>query len=200
MSSSSSSSRCAGNGLARSGRVAGGMVAVLVAGIVTPEQALAGFSNPAPLTVAALFILARAVEKTGALTPLVKVTLGNDRSARSSLARLVGPTMTASAFLNNTPIVAMLLPEVRSWARTQRKSVSLFLIPLSFAAILGGGGDSDRHFDKPGRVGIARGIRAARSWFLRDHHGRASHCCPGRSACDRAGDPVSSHSAEPCWR
>ncbi|CAN5250623.1 SLC13 family permease [soil metagenome] len=118
--------------------VAGGMVAVLVAGIVTPEQALAGFSNPAPMTVAALFVVARAVEKTGALTPMVRMTLGNDPSPRKSLARLVGPTATASAFLNNTPIVAMLLPEVRAWAKAKGKSASLYLMPLSFAAILGG--------------------------------------------------------------
>ncbi len=58
--------------------MAGGMVAVLVAGIVTPAKRCPGFSNPAPLTVAALFILARAVEKTGALTPVVQATLGKN--------------------------------------------------------------------------------------------------------------------------
>lgn len=118
--------------------MAGGMIAVLVTGIVTPAEALAGFGNPAPMTVAALFVLARAVEKTGALTPLVRLTLGDGSTPRRSLARLVGPTALTSAFLNNTPIVAMLLPEVRSWAKLKGRSVSLFLMPLSFAAILGG--------------------------------------------------------------
>lgn len=115
-----------------------GMVAVLVAGVVSTEQALAGFSNAAPLTVAALFILARAVEKTGALTPMVKLALGESEGRRRSLARLVLPTAAASSFLNNTPIVAMLLPEVRAWAKSRKKSASLFLMPLSFAALLGG--------------------------------------------------------------
>ncbi len=118
--------------------MSGGMVLVLVAGIVTPTEALAGFSNPAPLTVAALFILARAVEKTGALTPVVQATLGKTEGTRLSLARLVGPTAAASAFLNNTPIVAMLLPQVRAWAVARRRSPSLYLMPLSFAALLGG--------------------------------------------------------------
>ncbi|MCA1735247.1 MAG: SLC13 family permease [Actinobacteria bacterium] len=115
-----------------------GMVAVLVADVVTTEQALAGFSNAAPLTVAALFILARAVEKTGALTPMVKLALGGSEGRRRSIARLVLPAATASSFLNNTPIVAMLLPEVRAWAKSRKKSASLFLMPLSFAALLGG--------------------------------------------------------------
>ncbi|HKY48470.1 MAG TPA: SLC13 family permease, partial [Acidimicrobiia bacterium] len=118
--------------------MAGGMVAVLVAGIVTPGEALSGFSNPAPLTVAALFILARAVEKTGALTPIVQAVLGKNGSVRGSLARMVVPTTAASAFLNNTPIVAMLLPQVRAWAEARGRSPSLYLMPLSFAALLGG--------------------------------------------------------------
>lgn len=118
--------------------MSGGMVLVLVAGIVTPSEALAGFSNPAPLTVAALFILARAVERTGALAPVVQATLGKTERTRLSLARLVGPTAAASAFLNNTPIVAMLLPQVKAWAEARRRSPSLYLMPLSFAALLGG--------------------------------------------------------------
>lgn len=121
-----------------SAAVAGGMVAVLVAGVVTPAQALSGFSNPAPITVAALYVLARAVEKTGVLTPLVRLSMGDGVSTRRSLARIVAPTATASAFLNNTPIVAMLMPEVSSWARQRGKSPSLYLMPLSFAALLGG--------------------------------------------------------------
>jgi len=121
-----------------SAAMAGGMVAVLVAGIVTPSQALSGFSNPAPITVAALYVLARAVEKTGRLTPLVRDAMGDGTSTRRSLARLIVPTSLVSGFLNNTPVVAMLIPEVSAWARRHGKSASLFLMPLSFAALLGG--------------------------------------------------------------
>lgn len=114
------------------------MVIVLVAGIVSPEEALVGFSNPAPVTVAALYVLARAVEKTGALAPLVSMQLGSGNNERAALARLTLPTAAASAFLNNTPIVAMLLPQVQSWCEQRRFSPSRFLMPLSFAALLGG--------------------------------------------------------------
>ncbi len=115
-----------------------GMVVVLVAGIVDADQALAGFSSAAPITVAALYVLARAVEKTGALTPLVRATLGDRGGTRRTLARLVFPTAGISAFLNNTPIVAMLMPEVTAWAESHRRSPSTYLMPLSFAALMGG--------------------------------------------------------------
>lgn len=114
------------------------MVIVLVTGVVTPEQALSGFSNAAPITVAALYVLARAVEKTGALTPLIGRLLGSGSNTRGALIRLVVPTTISSAFLNNTPIVAMLLPQVRAWCEQHRLSPSRFLMPLSFAALLGG--------------------------------------------------------------
>ena len=72
------------------------MVIVLVTGVVTPEQALSGFSNPAPITVAALYVLARAVEKTGVLTTLVNRMLGAGNNHRAALTRLVVPTAAAS--------------------------------------------------------------------------------------------------------
>jgi len=64
--------------------IVGAVVVLLVVGIVTPAQAFSGFSNPAPITVAALYVVARAKEKTRALQPLVAATLGTGSS--SSLA------------------------------------------------------------------------------------------------------------------
>lgn len=118
--------------------VVGGMVVLLVAGVITPAQAFSGFSNPAPITVAALYVLARAVEKTGGLQPILAVTMGDGKGVGRALARLLVPTAGASAFLNNTPIVAMLAPQVTEWAERRGVSPSRFLMPLSFAAILGG--------------------------------------------------------------
>jgi di/tricarboxylate transporter len=120
--------------LAPAASMMGATVVLLVTGVVTSEQAFSGFSNPAPITVAALYILARAVDKTGALQPLVALVLGGKRG----LARLLFPVAAASAFLNNTPIVAMLAPQVTDWADRNQESASRYLMPLSFAAILGG--------------------------------------------------------------
>ncbi len=114
------------------------VVVLLVAGVVNPAEAFQGFSNPAPITVAALYVLARAVEKSGALQPMVQATLGAGRSVRLALVRLTVPVAAASAFLNNTPIIAMLAPQVENWADQRGDSASRYLMPLSFAAILGG--------------------------------------------------------------
>ena len=118
--------------------VVGAVVVLLVARIVTPAQAFGGFSNAAPITVAALYVLSRAVQKTRALQPFVATTLGASENHRWTLARLLTPTAAASAFLNNTPIVAMLVPQVTSWAERTGRSPSKYLMPLSFAAIFGG--------------------------------------------------------------
>ncbi|MPZ16998.1 MAG: SLC13 family permease [Luteitalea sp.] len=118
--------------------VLGAIVVLLLVEVVTVDEAFAGFSNPAPLTVGALYVLARAIEKTGALQPLITAALGSGDGARVGLARLLIPAACASAFLNNTPIVAMLAPQVAAWASRRGQPVSRFLMPLSFAAILGG--------------------------------------------------------------
>ncbi|MCA9737773.1 MAG: SLC13 family permease, partial [Gemmatimonadetes bacterium] len=117
----------------------GGAVFLLLAGVLTPVEAFAGFGNPAPITVAALYILARAVEKTGLLNPLVYGLLGRrSQPGRWTLLRLLIPAALASAFLNNTPIIAMLIPVVLSWSERRGQSPSLYLMPLSFAVVLGG--------------------------------------------------------------
>jgi len=121
--------------------VIGAVIALLVAGIVEPEQAFSGFSNPAPITVAALYVLAAGVEKTGALERITFRMLGTGGAGmgdRTVLTRVMIPTAVSSAFLNNTPIVAMVAPNLVSWSRRAGRSPSPFLIPISFAAILGG--------------------------------------------------------------
>ena len=124
--------------MAPAAAMVGGMIALLLAGVIGTGDALQGFSNPAPITVAALYVLARAVDKTGGLQPLVNAALGGSTSPRWSLLRLLSPTAAASAFLNNTPIVAMLAPQVTEWAERRGISPSRYLMPLSFATILGG--------------------------------------------------------------
>lgn len=116
----------------------GATVALLVLGVIDTEQALSGFSNPAPFTVAALYVVAAGVQKTGALTPVLQRTLGERGWYRLPLLRVLPPAAVSSAFLNNTPIVAMLIPQISSWAARRQVSVSKLLMPLSFAALLGG--------------------------------------------------------------
>lgn len=118
--------------------VLGATVTLLVAGVLEPSEAFSGFSNPAPVTVGALYIVAGAIERTGVLNGVVGPILGGARSERMGMARLLVPTAGLSAMLNNTPIVAMLVPAVSRWTHRNGRSVSKYLMPLSFAALLGG--------------------------------------------------------------
>jgi di/tricarboxylate transporter len=116
----------------------GATIVLLVAGIITGPEAFAGFGNPAPITVAALYVLARAVEKTGLLQPVLGVLLGRTTGESGPLRRLLPTSAAASAFLNNTPLVAMLIPPVSDWAYRSGRSPSRYLMPISYAVILGG--------------------------------------------------------------
>ncbi len=116
----------------------GAAITLLLFGVLTPQEAFAGFGNPAPITVAALYVLARAAEKTGVIEPLLDRLLGKGGGGRLALARLLVPSALASGFLNNTPIVAMMIPQVLRWADRVRESASRYLMPLSFAVVLGG--------------------------------------------------------------
>ncbi len=115
-----------------------GLCALVVAGVITPNEALHGFSNPAVATIGVLFICAAAIKETGALSYISGLIFGKTRSQRLGLLRLVIPTAILSAFMNNAPIVAMFIPMVRTWARKVGANPSRFFIPLSYASMLGG--------------------------------------------------------------
>ncbi|UOQ45400.1 SLC13 family permease [Halobacillus salinarum] len=110
----------------------------LMLGFVTPDQALIGFSNQGMLTIALLFIVAGVFEKSGLVDRLMSNFLAKSQTHRGALARLVIPISAFSAFLNNTPIVVTLTPIIRRWASEHKVSPSKFLLPLSYAAIMGG--------------------------------------------------------------
>lgn len=107
-------------------------------GIITPQEAFTGFSNSGMLTVAVLFVVVAALRETGVLDLVGHHVLGRARTQRGSLARLAGVVVPFSAFLNNTPIVAMFVPVVIDWCRRNKVSPSKLLIPLSYLAIVGG--------------------------------------------------------------
>jgi di/tricarboxylate transporter len=115
-----------------------GLTLLLVAGIVTPQEGLAGFSNEGMLTVAVLYVVVTGLTETGAVGWIVASLLGKPRSAARARLRLMAPVAGLSAFLNNTPVVAIFIPAVEDWAKRHRLALSRLMIPLSYASIAGG--------------------------------------------------------------
>jgi di/tricarboxylate transporter len=119
-------------------------VAALVApGVITTSAALAGFSNEAPVTIAALYVLAGAVLATGALDGITARLLSSQpRSSpgpgRVELARLLIPVTAMSALIYNTPLAAMTAPPVAAWASRTGRRPSWYLLPLNLAILAGG--------------------------------------------------------------
>lgn len=111
---------------------------LMIFGILTPSQLLEGFSNDVLLTIAMLCVLVRAVEVNGILEIVARKVLSKSRNFISQMLSLTVPVAGFSAFLNNTPITLLMAPIVRKWALNIGVSPSKFLIPLSYATILGG--------------------------------------------------------------
>ncbi|MBS3824121.1 MAG: SLC13 family permease [Wenzhouxiangellaceae bacterium] len=115
------------------------MVLLALTGVLTPAEALRGFSNPATVTVAAMFVLSAAVLKTGVIEAIAPAV---SRRLKNHYTRTTGTMMASvgaiSAFVNNTPVVATFIPIVSSAAREARIAPSKVLMPLSFGAIFGG--------------------------------------------------------------
>lgn len=116
----------------------GGLTVLLVAGIISPDEALGGLANEGMVTVGVLYIVVSGVRETGGIAWLVQWVLGRPRSQADAQIRLMLPVAVTSAFLNNTPVVALFIPAVQEWAKRYRLSVSSLMIPLSYAAIAGG--------------------------------------------------------------
>jgi di/tricarboxylate transporter len=116
----------------------GGAVVLTLLGVMSPQDALVGLTNQGMVTVALLFVVAAGVRETGLMTELVPRVLGRPRSTTAAQIRLMSPVMLLSAILNNTPVVAIFIPAISEWARANRIAVSKVMIPLSYAAIIGG--------------------------------------------------------------
>jgi len=112
---------------------------LLITGVLPYEDALAVFANPAPWTIAAMFIIVGALVRTGALTTLTQTA---ERQAKQNPARAIGGALVfvalASGIMNNTPLVVVMIPVFVQLAKTLGTSASKLLIPLSYAAIVGG--------------------------------------------------------------
>ncbi len=116
----------------------GGLMVLLLCGVIKTEEALAGFANEGMITIALLFVVSAGVVETGAVTWLAERLFGRPKSAFQAIWRMMLPTAGLSAFMNNTPLVAMLIPAVNDWAKQHRIAPSKLMLPLSYAAILGG--------------------------------------------------------------
>ncbi|MGY6553658.1 MAG: SLC13 family permease [Wenzhouxiangella sp.] len=116
-----------------------GVVVLLLTGVLTPGQVLGSFSNHAPITIAAMFIISGALEKTGTIDVMGRAVA---RLSGTSWIRTMLVTMLAvmgmSAFMNNTPVVLIMIPILLAVARQSSIPGSRLLIPLSYASILGG--------------------------------------------------------------
>lgn len=116
-----------------------GMCCIYAAfGVISTREAFDGFASSSVVGLATLFPIAAAVEETGVLDAAIGTLLGNPSNLYVALFRMMLPVAFLSAFLSNTAIVAMMCPIVVSWSRRLNTSPSKLLMPLSFAAQLGG--------------------------------------------------------------
>jgi di/tricarboxylate transporter len=111
---------------------------LMVSGVLAPAQALSGFANEGVATVGVLYIVVAGLRDTGVMAWVAQGLFGRPRSVAGAQIRMMMPVAAISAFMNNTPLVAALVPTVAEWSKKHQIPVSKLLMPLSFATILGG--------------------------------------------------------------
>lgn len=116
----------------------GALTVTMTLRLAPQDDLLKGFANSSVATVAVLFTVAAGMYSTGAITIVADKLIGLPKSLNTAQFKILLPVVAASALLNNTPLVAMMIPVVRDVSQTARLAVSKLLIPLSFASILGG--------------------------------------------------------------
>lgn len=114
------------------------VAALLIADVIPPQSAFTGLSNQGTLTVVIFFIIAEGIRQTSVLTSVFQVLLGRPKTLVEAQARMIIPITMVSSFLYNTPLVAMLTPVVQAWSRRTSFPVSQLLMPMNFAATVGG--------------------------------------------------------------
>ncbi|MBI2800920.1 MAG: anion permease [Gammaproteobacteria bacterium] len=111
---------------------------LMLCGVLAPVQALSGFANEGMATVGVLYVVVAGLRDTGVMAWIAEQLFGRPRSVAAAQWRMMIPVATISAFMNNTPLVAAMLPAVTEWGKKYQIPVSKLLMPLSFATILGG--------------------------------------------------------------
>ena len=116
----------------------GALTILLITGVVTEEEGMAGFGSEPVVVHAAFFVIIAGLMQTGVLYWLTKHVLGDPKSYRYAVLRLMIPTSILAAFLNSVNVVALFIDAIKIWARKLNISPSKLLLPLSYAATLGG--------------------------------------------------------------
>jgi di/tricarboxylate transporter len=116
----------------------GALTASITLDLAPVSASLAGFANEGVLTVGALYMVAAGMYSTGAMTLIGGWLIGRPKTERQVQLRVLPPVALGSAFLNNTPLVAMMIPVIRDVCRSRGLAASKLFIPLSYASILGG--------------------------------------------------------------
>lgn len=117
----------------------GGAAAFILLGFIPRDDVMAVFSNPAPITIGAMFVLSGALVRTGVLEAVSETIISRAGSRpKLAIAIFITATVFASAFMNNTPVVLIMIPIVIKLAGAVNLAPTRLLIPLSYAAILGG--------------------------------------------------------------
>jgi len=116
----------------------GALAIALTLKLAPAHELLKGFSNQGMLTVAVLFMVAAGMYATGAITIIMDRLIGMPKSIAGAQVKILPPIALGSAFLNNTPLVAMMIPVIRDLSRASRLPAKQLFLPLSFASILGG--------------------------------------------------------------
>jgi len=111
---------------------------LIISSILTPTEGLYGFSNPGVMTIAILYVVAAGLKETGAIQWIAGQLLGNPKTAQQGTLKVFLPSAFLSAFMNNTAVVAMFIPSIQEWSKRTKIPASKLLLPLSYAAILGG--------------------------------------------------------------
>ena len=111
---------------------------LLISGILTPTEALTGFASPGMATIAVLYVTGAGLRETGAIAWLGRLLLGRPAKISLALIRILLPAASISIFINNSPVVAMFTSAVQDWCKRSGFNAANFLLPLSYASIMGG--------------------------------------------------------------
>lgn len=115
-----------------------GVLVLGIMGVLTPNEILSGFANEQIMVIVLLLLIGQMIRNTGVLEGALNWVYKSSNSYKSFLARVYLSISILSSMLNNTPLVALMMPYINSWSKRNKVNPSKLLIPLSYAAILGG--------------------------------------------------------------